>query len=78
MPQAKVITRFYGAADGDIYPRWFSPGEVIHGDLALSEIQTGRAEDLEKKPPENKGMKGPPRNKLSLSSLRGRPSPKKT
>lgn len=73
----KVTKRFYGAKDGEIYPRWFEVGEIIEGDLATTALDQCVAEDLKKKPPLNKSLESAPRNKQSLSSPAGQASRKK-
>jgi hypothetical protein len=47
--EAKVIKRFYGAEDGQFYPRWFEVGDEIKGDLAVSAIQAGNAKAKKKR-----------------------------
>ena len=76
--KAKVIEQFFGAADGEIYPRTFKVGEIISGDLAKSEIEAGRAEAFDaKKPPTNKAIE-PERNKHLSASPQGQASQSQT
>lgn len=77
--KAKVIDEFLGVEDGKIYPRKFEIGEIISGDLARSEVESGRAEDLKKKlPPRNKSLTEAPKNKHSSVSQPAPVSQKKT
>lgn len=82
MRKAIVKKEFFGAADGELYPKKFYPGDIITGELAAAEVETGRAEwegaHAEKKPPRNSVLEKAPRNKLSLSSQQGQASEKKT
>ena len=77
--EAKVTREFRGVEDGHIYPRLFKVGEVITGELAKAEIESGRAVDVKKKnQPENKAILEAPRNKHSSASPQAPASPKKT
>ena len=82
MNRAIVKERFFGAPDDDIYPRWYEVGDVITGDLAIAEVENGRAfwegQKSEKKPPRNMAIDKPERNKLTLSSPQGQASQEKT
>jgi hypothetical protein len=42
---AKVHTKFFGVRDGEIYPEWIEPGEIISGDLAREAKNAGWATD---------------------------------
>lgn len=81
MKKATVIREFNGVEDGKIYPRSFKVGDTISGDLARAEVENGRAEwegGDKKKPPANKALDGPDRNKQSSASQQARASRKKT
>lgn len=72
MTEARVLERFLGVSDNAIYPRYFEVGEVIYGSLAKSEIESGRAVSLAKKPPRTKEQE------RTLSLPQDRASQKKT
>lgn len=74
--KATVKTRFYGAADGQIYPRWVEPGTVIDGDEARTAVDAGWAEEIGgKKPPLNAALPGAP---FTAASRPGQVSPETT
>lgn len=43
--KATVTKEFAGAIDGTIYPKNWSPGDTVHGDLARAAIGMGCAEE---------------------------------
>lgn len=43
---AKVVKAFAGARDGDVYPRDFAPGDLVHGDLAAVAVREGWAKPV--------------------------------
>lgn len=65
--RAMVRRRFKGVADGQVYPRWWEPGTVVEGALAVAAVQAGDAEavGVEKAaaPVQNKARATAPRNK---------------
>lgn len=48
--RAEVLREFKGAADGQVHPRLFRPGEIIDGELAKAEVRAGRAKAIEAAP----------------------------
>lgn len=60
---ATVKTAFSGVPDGEVYPRGFSPGDEVTGDLAAVAVREGWAEEKGAKPAENKARKAAPENK---------------
>jgi hypothetical protein len=79
MNKAKVTKEFYGAPDGEHYPKNFYPGDEITGSLAEAQIEAGNAVPLEhgsdadkqKKidaAPSNKAHERAPQNKAARSS----------
>lgn len=46
----KVIKRFSGVPDGQIYPREFMPGDQVHGELAAVAVAQGWAEQVAEAP----------------------------
>jgi len=46
-----LTAKIYGVADGEIYPRWFNPGDVVTGELARSAVEQGCAEIKKKRKP---------------------------
>jgi hypothetical protein len=78
--EARVTHRFYGAADGTVYPRYFEVGELIDGDLAHCAIEQGDAIPAKKREavePENrKTSSSLPAGQVSQEKIvkpRGRP-----
>ena len=47
---SEVLREFKGAADGQVHPRLFRPGEIIDGELAKAEVRAGRAKAIEAAP----------------------------
>jgi hypothetical protein len=43
---AKVVKAFVGAPDGEVYPRDFAPGDMVHGDLAAVAMREGWAKPV--------------------------------
>lgn len=43
---AKVIKAFAGVPDGEVYPRDFAPGDMVHGDLAAVAVREGWAKPV--------------------------------
>lgn len=48
--RAEVLREFKGAADGEVHPRTFRPGDIIDGGLAKAEVRAGRAKYIEAAP----------------------------
>lgn len=43
---AKVVEAFFGVPDGEVYPREFAEGDLVHGDLAAVAVKEGWAKPL--------------------------------
>lgn len=43
---AKVVEAFFGVPDGEVYPRDFAPGDMVHGDLAAVALREGWAKPV--------------------------------
>lgn len=48
--RAEVLREFKGAADGEVHPRTYHPGEIIEGSLAKAEVGAGRAKVIDAAP----------------------------
>jgi len=49
--EATITHRFYGAVDGDVYPRWHEVGDKVYGELAHAAVDSGCAETKKKRQP---------------------------
>lgn len=79
--KAIVIEEFSGVEDGGIHPRRIGAGEMITGELARVAIDNGWAREAgekAKKPPDNKMLTGPARNKRGCASPPAPASRRKT
>lgn len=45
--QAKIVRRHFGAAEGEVYPRWFEVGSEVSGQVAEAAMQMGDAVPLD-------------------------------
>ncbi|MCW5705249.1 MAG: hypothetical protein KIT82_22045 [Bradyrhizobium sp.] len=60
---ARVITPFYGARDGELYPTRFEPGDLIEGELAEIAVRGRWAEETGSEPAEGRNS---PRRKGAI------------